>query len=338
MLLALVITAATQTPAAPAARDPFAFLQPTIQITADDRRKIDGDSPLVRILPPTGRELAVFGAIRVNADRDRVIAWVREIAAFKQSKYVLSIGRFSEPPRLEDLAGLSLDEKELDALRTCRPGHCKLKLAAAEMTALRRAADQAGDAWAPAVRSAFRQVVLDRVMAYRTRGLAGLPTYESEKTVSTAAISTQLVERSAFLTGRLPRFAAYLARYPEARGDSVETFAYWSKERQADKPVVSVTQVSIMCGDGDAQPEVIVAGQQLFATHYMNGSLGLTLLLRGTEGQHYLVYVNRTDIDVLDGPFAGLVRWIIRRRVKSEATGVLEELRRRLESGMPPVG
>jgi hypothetical protein len=92
----------------------------------------------------------------------------------------------------------------------------------------------------------------------------------------------------------------------------------------------------MMRGRQSGEPDVIVAGLQIFATHYYDASLGVTALLPGEPGgTNYLVYVNRSEIDVLDGPLSGVTRWFLRRRLRSEATTVLDGLRRRLESGEP---
>jgi hypothetical protein len=50
----------------------------------------------------------------------------------------------------------------------------------------------------------------------------------------------------------------------------------------------------------------------------------------------YLVYMNRSQVDVLGGMFGGLVRMVVQRRLRSEATEVLSDIRKRLESGAPP--
>ena len=87
-----------------------------------------------------------------------------------------------------------------------------------------------------------------------------------------------------------------------------------------------------------AQPDALVAGKQIFATHYMNGALALTAIVGGGPGsRRYLAYLNRSEVDVLGGFLGGLVRWIVERRLKSEASEVLQGLRRRIERGLPPV-
>ena len=80
-------------------------------------------------------------------------------------------------------------------------------------------------------------------------------------------------------------------------------------------------------------PAVIVAGKQIFATHYMNGALSFTAVLRGPAGaSNHLVHLNRLEIDVLDGLFGPLKRAIIQRRIRRETAAVFRALRRRLES------
>ena len=81
-----------------------------------------------------------------------------------------------------------------------------------------------------------------------------------------------------------------------------------------------------------------MTGKELFSTHYVNASLGLTALARGSSGgPNYLVYVNRSEVDVLHGALAPIIRWVMQRRLRAEAASVLQGLRRRLESGEPPV-
>ena len=112
--------------------DPFAFFQPSVTVTADDRRQLDRGEAIARVLPGDDPEVAVFAAVPVNIDGDRLVAWIRRIEELKKSAYVLAIRRFSNPPRIEDLADLVLDDRELSDIRACRPGHCGLNESPAE--------------------------------------------------------------------------------------------------------------------------------------------------------------------------------------------------------------
>jgi hypothetical protein len=318
--------------------DPFAFFHPSITLSVEDRERLDRGAAIARIVPSEGHEVAVFVAVPVKVDGDRLVAWIRHIAALKKSSYVLAIGRFSNPPRLEDLADLVLEDEELSSIQACRPGNCGVKLSAAEMSQLQHDAAQAGRGWKPALQDAFRRVVLQRVNGYLAGGQSALPPYEHrDGPVWPALRFAAVLEHSVFLTERLPRFAEHLSRYPQTPMSDVETFVYWSKERLGRKSLVRATHVSILRSPDMALPDALVAGREIYATHYVNASLGLTVLMRGEPGApNYLVYLNRSDVDIPGGLFRGLVRRLVQGRLKSEAADVLQGLRQRLESGEPP--
>ena len=74
-----------------------------------------------------------------------------------------------------------------------------------------------------------------------------------------------------------------------------------------------------------------------FATHYLEGGLGLTIVMRDpANGARYLVYLNRSQVDLLRGFFGGLTRGVLEARLKRQAPQVVRGLRMRLESGTPP--
>ena len=313
----------TVLPARTTAVDPFAFFRPSIVVSVDDRRQLDRGEAIARVVSGSDREIAVFAAVRVDIDGDRLVAWTRHIAELKKSPYVLAIGRFSAPPRIEDLEGLTLEDEDLSAIRRCRPGDCGLKLTSAEMDRLEHTLVGAGGNWKPALQDAFRHIVLWRVQDYVANG-------------DTAPGFSSLLRHSPFLTSRLPQFTEYLDRYPHRPMADVESFIYWSKERLGGQPMIRVIHVGILRTADGPLPDALVAGKEIFTTHYINASLGLTAIMRGGPGaRNYLAYVNRSDIDVVRGVFGGLVRWFMERRLTSEASGVLLGLRRRLESGDP---
>jgi hypothetical protein len=103
-------------PALAASVDPFAFFTPTTIVTGDDLGQLDRGEPIARILPARGLEVAIFAAVPVSIDGNRLLSWMRQIEALKKSAYVLAIGRFSNPPRIEEVAGLSIDDEDLWAI------------------------------------------------------------------------------------------------------------------------------------------------------------------------------------------------------------------------------
>jgi len=317
--------------ASPSSLDPFAFFQPSVTITADDRSRMDKADPVAHIVASRDPEVGVWAAVPVDIDGDRLVGWIRRIEELKKSSYVQAIGRFSSPPRLDDLADLWLDEGDLGDLGDCRPGHCDLKLSAGEMTALQHAAGEPG-----ALQHRFHQIVLDRVNAYLSGGRIG-PYADTANDVWPDEEFDRLLDHWPFLTMHAASLAESLRTQPRTSVHGEESFLYWSKESLGGKPAISVTDVRIQRGADPSWPDVVIVGKQIFATHYVNASLGVTALVRTESGRsNYLVYLNRSRVDVLHGTFAKVIRWLMQRRLRAEADNVLQGLRRRLESGDPP--
>jgi hypothetical protein len=275
-----------------------------VTLNQADRDRLDRRDLIVRILPAHDGELAVFAASRLDAGPDALVAWTRAIAELKKGPFVPAIRRFSEPPVPQDLEGLRLDEGDLDDIRGCRPDRCDLKLAAGEIVSMRAAIAGGGAAWTEAVQDEFRRIILARLDSYR----AGVPNIETS-----------------------------LAGYPGIDLADSESFFYWSKERYGNaKPVIAVTHVTIIRPGADGQPVVLVLGKDIFATHYRNASLGMTAIVRDhVRDVSYLVYVNRSHVDVLGGVFGGLKRKVIEGRIRSESADLLTRVRNRLEGGAP---
>lgn len=321
-----------------AGSDPFEFLAPSVVVSARDRADLDRDQVMARVLSGKGGQLAVFVATRLNAPPDALVAWTRAIAELKRSKFVLAIGRFSDPPRPSDLEDLTLDQRDLDAIRQCRPGNCGLKLSAGDIESLTRVVATAGAEWRDAVQREFRRLLVERVVQYQAGGLGALaPSADGKKPRKPAEALSAIVEQSPYLAN-LPHVVAWLKEYPHA-DSAVESFFYWSKEHYGDgKPVISITHVGIVRPESDHRlPAILVAGKQIFATHYLEGGLGLTMIVHDARnGAPYLAYVNRSQVDMLRGFFGAFVRGVLEDRVERQAPLIVRGLRARLESGNPP--
>jgi hypothetical protein len=332
---ALVATLVAQS--APPSFDPFAFFAPAVAVTAKDLRNLDQGGSIARVLPGRDRQVAVFAAVPLNIDGDRLVAWMRHMPELKKSAQVLSIGLFSETPRIEDLRELTLDEGDLRSIRSCEPGDCGIKLTAREIETLQTSiAGQPAD-WQARLQDGFREMVVARAKAYLASGHRAMEPYVDQKPPTDRARAFSAILRgSDTLTRHMPELWSYLDGYPAVELNGVESFLYWSKEHLGGKAQINVTHVAIVRPMSADLPEVVVAAKQVFTTHYLNGSLGLTVLLRGRDdSHHYLAYLNRTETDVLGGFFGGLIRFIVERRLKSDAPAILRGLRARLEAGGP---
>jgi hypothetical protein len=319
--------------------DPFEFFAPSVVVSEKERERLDRDEPVVQTLPGDDGQLAVFVATRLDAPPDALVAWTRRIAALKQSRFVLAVGRFSDPPTPADLHNLSLDERDLEAVRECTPGDCELKLSAPEIESLKSAAESSGTEWQEAVQEEFRRLVVARIDLYRTGGLSALsPAGDRKKPKHPAEVFSSILAKSPYLE-QLPHVERWLQAYPQADEPAIESFFYWSKEQYGrGKPVISVTHVGIVHPEpGHNLPAVLIVAKQILATHYTEGALGLTMVMPDpANGTSYLVYLNRSQLDLLRSSFAGLFRGALERRLDRDAPEVVRGLRARLESGAPP--
>jgi hypothetical protein len=315
---------------------PFAFLAPATQMEAFDAAGLEDGDVLIKVLPARGRELAVVAATPTTAPPDRLIAWMRRIEVMQRGRYVPDVARFSTPPRLEDLDALTLDDTDFEDIRNCRPGDCGLKLSGAEIRRLRQHLDR-HPGWERAVEDEFRGAVLERARRYLAEGDFGLPLHEDDSASVAADIRfAALMDHLGLVSPRLPGVAGYLTGYPRVdHPDVVDSFLYWSRETVGFKPITSITHLTLMRSDTPGMPRALAISKQVYANHYKDGAVAVTAIA-GSPARPYLVYALRSDVDVLDGVFGGLVRRVIERRVHEEAPAVLNALRVRLESVEPP--
>ena len=307
-----------------------------ISLAPADYARLKTGVPIVEVLPAKGRNIALRAATRIDVTADRLATWTRHIEELQRGPYVVAIGRFSDPPRIDDLDGLSLDGEDLSDLRRCRVADCGLKLDDAEIADIRRAIAAADENWHQAAQTAFRNLLFARVEQYLAEG-HGPAFYHDEHRpvqlgVEFAAIAAEIARTQPHL---LP-VTDYLSDYPRGDAGGVESFLYWSKELLGAKPIVSVTHVAIMENRNAREPEALVAKKQVYASHYITASLSFTSIsATPSGGDRNLVYLNHSRSDVLDGVFARFIRRVIQRRLRAEGPRALLALRQRLESGEP---
>ena len=164
--------------------------------------------------------------------------------------------------------------------------------------------------------SLIREDLLNDVAAYLAAGNSGLIEYrDKSKAVRLADELQSLLGEWPDRDQSIAAFRQYVAEYPRKPLPDVEEFLYWSKEHFGRKPVVSITHVAIL----HRPSRVFIASKQIYASHYFDGSLGLTVAADPDNPARrgmYLAYMNRSRIDALGGMFGGLLRAILRGRLR----------------------
>lgn len=311
-----------------AVTNPFELMSPCVSLSRRDHHALGRGEVVARTLPAHEGQVAIFAMTKIDAPPIKLVESTRAIADLKKSSFVTAIARFSDPPVLSDLNQLVLPPRDIEALRQCRPGQCSFKLTTPEIESLVKARTEArgeGDA----VQRAFRRVLLGRVNTYLSGGLGGLPAVANRARPHELDDTMAALEAQTPCLAQLPPLADWL-KNGSARRRDVESFLYWSQESYGSgKPVVVVTHVAIL---NDSPDRAIVIGKQIFSSRYMDGALALTAITTdGSDGSRYLIYLNRSAVDLLGGFFSGFKRSILESRLKGEVPEIIQRLRGRLE-------
>jgi hypothetical protein len=331
LLTVLLLTLFVQS--APATRDPAkAFLTKAFRVSEAEVKRLDSGEVISRTLDvKNGREVATLGIVRIRTPASVYVERLADIATFKKTDDILQIGRFSSPPRLEDVASLSLEDGDLKRLRDCRVEECRLRLSAEDIARVRREIDwRAADA--PRKASLLvRQMLVDYVGRYHQRGTAATMEYAGRSPrLHVGREFASLLDADSVTREYAPRLRRHLLDYP-ASAEKMTDFVYWSKELVRGRPVVSITHVATAAALDGSPVAYAVGSKQIYAMHYYDASLGLTLLVPDTTASSpatYVVYLNRSRIDLFDGLFGGVARRIVAGRARSLVAEQLQRLQR----------
>ena len=317
-------------PAASTSDPARTFLMTAFGLSAAEIRHIDGGEVLSRTLDVKNRrELATLGIVRIKTTPSTYVEHLADIATFKRTDKVLQIGTFSTPPQPGDLAPLTVEDADLKRLRECRVDDCEIRLSADGIERAQREIDwHASDASVKASQL-MRQLLADYVARYRQKGTSATMEYaDRAPRVNIGSEFASLLEADTVTWTYAPQLRRHLLEYPASSAQKVTDFVYWSKELVRGRPVISITHVAIAQAIDDSPVAYAVGSKQIYAMHYFDASLGLTLLVpdrTATSPATYIVYLNRSRIDLFDGVFGGITRRMVAGRAR---TLVGEQLQR----------
>ena len=328
---ALMVVHGAAAPGATVPPDVRAVLSRDLKFSSTDFTDLERGRIVKHTLDATAPgEVAVAAATRVGVRKEQFIERLRDIAQFKRGPDVVQIGRFGNPPALEDLAPLQIGREDID-LRNCRVGNCDIRLPRNVIERFQRDIDwNAPDADARAA-TLFRQVLLDNVRAYEADAPGRILEYDDEKRpVRPVDDFDGLLRASKYVGALVPEMPAHLLNPSSAPMANAEDFVYWSKEKFGLTPFITVTHVTICPIRSGAY---VIASRDVYSTRYVDASLSFTIAsdVAGAEGACYLVYANRSRAYALKGPFAGLRRSIVERRTRNSVEENLRNMKMKLE-------
>ena len=313
------------------------FLTEDAHATPSEREALLAGNPLVKFLDADpSKEMAVLGAVWVNAPRSLYVEQVKNVEQFERGKAFRITKRISDPPSADDFAALTISDKDFEDLKDCKLGDCVLKLDEDGLQTLRAEVDWRKPTAKADATALFRRLALQYVTGYREGGNVRLGVHrDKERPTFVANEFRSMIEQLPRLAAELPDLRRYLLEYPNATLANSTDFLYWQETQFGLRPTVRISHLLIQ----DRPDQTVVASKMLYASHYFWTALELRVLLpdpaRGPG--FWLVTVNRSRSDGLSGFTGRVIRGRVRSEVENGTRAALTATKTRLESkGMCP--
>jgi hypothetical protein len=278
------------------------FLSQTVRLSHNELQALKAGEAVTVAFPSSPQnELSLFGAVRVDAPLRFYLAKDQNQLLF-QADMIQNWGEFHTPPREEDIRDLTWPEEDLKDLPECRPGSCKIKLPPGYSEQLGPLCGN-GSASADYANELLRRTLLNYLNSYRHHGNSVLMEYtDKRQSVSLAQEFDGILENFYPLNRFTPALNTYLKNFPNNPPSRTKDRFIWAKVLlggKAKRPVILLYHLvthRLPEGYGTA-----IALKQLYASHYFDAALGLTLILTDPEdaSRFYLLHFDRGRIDVL---------------------------------------
>jgi hypothetical protein len=179
-----------------------------------------------------------------------------------------------------------------------------------------------------------QKMALEALERYTEGGNAALGTYRDKHNPAVVADTFQtLISRAKGLPVYLPVLDQYLLDYPKANSDGIESQFYWEKVNFGLKPTLRIVQAIVYRDKDSKNPKYAVAIKQLYASHYFETALDLTVCVPDHERPGmYVITLKGSSQAGLTGLKGGIVRKVAVDRTRSSLEKALETIKQKLES------
>jgi len=317
------------------AGEPQTFFHNFVGLSDDQIRDIDAGKSVAKVLDtPTPDEVFIFGAVYINSTPERYLQMASDIDALRKLPNYLALRKFRAPPQLADLDGFTLDDEDIKELEHCKPGDCEVQLPTKAMEDFQQSVKWSAPDRAVQANHLAQQMALQALLQYQQGGNAALGTYRDKKhpTVVAETFASMLDQMKA-MPVYLPELDHYLLDYPKAPSDAIQAQFYWEKVNFGLKPTLRIVQVILFRAASPSQPAYAVAVKQLYASHYFETALDLTVCVKDTNRNgFYLITVKGSQQAGLTGFKGSIVRKVAVDKTRSSLERVLAAYKEKLES------
>lgn len=313
------------------------FFRQNIGLTEDDIAAIRSGQPVVVTLPPrTPAEVLLFGAVYIHASPETYFQYARNFDRLREVPGFLALGVFTVPPQLSDLRGFAFDSDDIQALKDCEPGNCRIQMPATSIEELHRSINWSAADVNEQVNHLLQETALELVLAYQREGNEALGVYNDKR--DPTAVPEQfayLLSYGNALAEHAPDFYHYLLDYPYRKPANFEETFFWAKVKFGLKPTLRIEHMVTMRGKPADPVACAIAKKQLYSSHYFQTALDLSMCVReGDDPKQpgfYLIKALGSEQAGLTGFKGSIVRKTAVGRAVSNFQKALAALRTMLE-------
>ena len=172
------------------------------------------------------------------------------------------------------------------------------------------------------------------LLNYMNGGNTALGVYRDKNhPAAVAETFAALITRLSALPVYLPELNEYLLEYPKAKSDKVQAGFYWEEVNFGLKPTFRIVQRVVYRGASPSDPAYAIAEKQLYASHYFETALDLTVCVRDAQRPgFYIITVKGSKQAGLTGLKGSIVRKVAVDKARSSLGRVLATIKQTLES------
>jgi hypothetical protein len=315
--------------------EPYRFFREFVGLNEEQITAIRSGKAIAKVVEsPTPDEVYVFGSVYVEATPESYLKLASDIDALRKLPSYLAIQNFSDPPQLSDLEGFTLEEQDIAELKNCKTGHCQFQLPTEAIDEFQESINWSAPDVADRVNRLAQRLALQALMQYMQGGNTALGAYRDKKhPAAVAETFASLVGRFEALPVYLPELNEYLLEYPKAKSDNVQAGFYWEKVNFGLKPTFRIVQKIVYRGAIGKGPAYAVAEKQIYASHYFETALDLTVCVKDVQRPgFYIITVKGSKQAGLTGLKGSIVRKVAVDKTRSSLERVLATLKQKLES------
>jgi hypothetical protein len=330
-IVALLLTGTASPPPATLPPQLETYVSTYVKRTPAQQTQLVSGQPVTKLLDADpSKEVAVFGAVWVDAPMARYVDAVKDIEQFEKGENFRVTKKISTPPRLEDFAQMTMPDDDVADLKVCKVGQCQIKISQASIERLRREVDWSKPTARADVDRLAQSLALEYVKGYLEGGNAKLAVYrDSERPTFVANEFASMIDRLPSMSAFLPDLKRYLLDFPKATLPGSESFLYWQEAVFGLKPTIRINHVVIA-----QQPtHVAIASKMLYASHYFWTALEMRVLVPDpARGKGFwFASVNRSRSDGLSGFVGRLIRGKVHGEAEEGMAAVLGGTKKMLE-------